>query len=480
RRAALRAWWRAEREDSPALRDFDAAELEGDLAAFREADRRCRERARREVLAAAEARRPAPDALEGVGGEAAAMGLRALALQLREVLRTAAPVVMACPLTAGLLPREMLFDRVAVHEGAGLAVEEALAALARGRQAVVFGTGAAAGSSGGLLAEVAAAGAPVVHLTGDYRAPGAPYAATAPAAPDPLRQQVTRAVEALGYGVQERAGPDAGAALLWASPAGGAPGPLVAIDANDAAPAGARRTLGERYALLPAFVESAGAVLHRVHALQWVDDPEAALEVLRAALPAPLAAAPAARPAPRQPVPYEVASLAGFGLSATVLRDPRRRQVVVDALRHVVEVEGPVHRDRVAARILAACGLRPGRRRQPDFEKALRAAVDEGAVEERRGFLHAPGGSPPRVRTPRGDAASRRRLAELPPEELVLAAEMLLAPQGRLRRPALFTEMSRLFGLWRGTRRAELEKALRAAGAARLTLEDEWVSLRRD
>jgi hypothetical protein len=261
--------------------------------------------------------------------------------------------------------------------------------------------------------------------------------------------------------------------MLWVLRPGSDGPLLLGIDANDADPASARRTLSERYAVLPSFAERLGCSIHRVHALSWIDDHPAALAALRAALPPAVALA--------EPVPYEVASLDRFELTAAALREPARRGPVLEALRHLVAVEGPVQRARVAARLLAACGLRPSRRRQPDLEKALRAALDAGWIEDRGGFLHASGGSPIRVRTPRPDEPeSRRRLPELPPEELALAAEMLLGSSGRLRRPELFTEITRLFGLGRATRRGELEKALRAAGADRLTLEGEWVSRRGD
>ena len=471
RRAALLAWWQAQRADSPVLRGFDAGRLEADIAEFRAAERRCRERARAEVIEAAEARRPPADALDGVGGEAAAMDLRALTLQLRDTLRTVKPVVMACPYTAARLPREMLFDRVLVHEVEPIPVEEVVVAVARGRQTVVFGPLPSAASPDGLLAEMAAAGVPPVLLSSDYRDPAL---GETPLLGNTVRGQVARAVREMGYEVAERTGPGAGTVLLWVSSPGGEGPPLLAIDATDADPEASWRTVTERYAVLPEFIERRGCPLHRLHTLQWSEGRDAAVGALREAL------APLSRPA-EEAVPYEVASLDGFALEPLALSDAGRREAVMKALRHLVAVEGPVHSDRAIARIVAACGKRPGRRRQPALEKALRAALQAGWVEERGDFLHAPGGSPLRVRTPRaGEVNTQRRLAELPPEEIVLAAQGLLRAEGQKRRAALFTALTRLFGLGRSTRRAELERVLRTAGASALDFAGEIVALREE
>jgi hypothetical protein len=469
-RAALLAWWQAQRADSPGLRGFDVDLLEADIADFRDAQGRCQQRARREAIEAAEARRPLAEVLDGVGGEAAAMDLRALTLQLRDTLRLVKPVVMACPFTAARLPREMLFDRVLVHETGPIPVEEVVGAVARGRQVVVFGPPPPSGpSANGLLADMAAAGVVSLPLSGDYRDPAQ---ADAPLLANSVREQVARAVRELGYDVVERAGPGAGAVLLWVSPPGGEGKPLLAIDATDADPEASWRTVAERYAILPGFVERLGCPLHRVHTPQWANDRAAAVGALRQALPP-------ATGRVEEATPYEVASLDGFGLEPAALHDPLRREAVMKALRHLVSVEGPVHSARAVARIVAACGRRPGGRRQPALEKALGAALQAGWIEERGDFLHAPGGSPLRVRTPRaGDPSSRRRLDELPPEEIVLAAQMLLRAGGRQRRSALGRALTGLFGLSRTTRRTELERILRAAGASRLEFSGELVALR--
>src|SRR5262249_42870138 len=128
-------------------------------------------------------------------------------------------------------------------------------------------------------------------------------------------------------------------------------------------------------------------------------------------------------------VPYAVAPLRS--LAPSTLADPAHRSEVAALLRDLVAVEGPVHEDRATRRVLEAGDRKPAAARL--VERAVGLAVARGWVRERGAFLHRPGAPPRHIRVPVDkEPETRRDLAEIPPEEVTLAAELLLSEEDEL------------------------------------------------
>lgn len=147
------------------------------------------------------------------------------------------------------------------------------------------------------------------------------------------------------------------------------------------------------------------------------------------------------------------------------MHEPSARPEISRMIKQVVEVEGPVSYETVLRRVREAWGVgRSGSRIRTSFDQALRSL--RGQVRRYSdGFLRLPESASKTVRVPvDGEPTTRRDVEEVPPEEIRLAASMVVRDARSITRNELTSVVARTFG-W--NRRgpdiaAALEKAVDA------------------
>jgi hypothetical protein len=285
------------------------------------------------------------------------------------------------------------------------------------------------------------------------------------AAGAPFEEAVRAAVAAAGFEARPLAG-SAGFApdLAVADPA--RPGRYALGVACDGAGYHAARSARDRDRLRPQVLEGLGWRLHQVWSTDWFRDPEGELRRLLGALGAERPPSddrgraegaayereePADSPAPPAgAVPYAPATLDVHlnGQELHALPAPR----VASWVERVVRVEGPVHRDEVARRVLEAAGLkRSGARIQSALDAAIAQAVRSGALRERGEFLWHAGAAAPALRDRSALPAASRRLELVAPEELALAVERVVGDALGMDPEAVPAAACRLLGFARVT-----------------------------
>ena len=126
--------------------------------------------------------------------------------------------------------------------------------------------------------------------------------------------------------------------------------------------------------------------------------------------------------------------------------DPALRRVIVDQICEVVDDHAPIHRDAVLRVVRRAWGLgRAGKRMREAFNNAVARAAALGDIEQRGDWLHNTQGMTV-VRVPASDDAPRRRVEEVPPDEIELAIMHLLEDAGASRNADLREAWARLYG----------------------------------
>ncbi|MDR3635956.1 MAG: DUF3320 domain-containing protein [Isosphaeraceae bacterium] len=121
-------------------------------------------------------------------------------------------------------------------------------------------------------------------------------------------------------------------------------------------------------------------------------------------------------------------------------------------VERVVRVEGPVHRDEVARRILEAAGVkRMGTRIQSVLDAAIAQTVRRGTLQERGDFLWHADVPVPTVRDRSALSAALRRLELVAPEELALAVERVVGDALGMEPEAVPSAACRLLGFPRVT-----------------------------
>ena len=146
------------------------------------------------------------------------------------------------------------------------------------------------------------------------------------------------------------------------------------------------------------------------------------------------------------------------------ITDPRAAPDLARIVQAVVEQEGPLHRDRVLRRVRDAYAVgRSGARVREAVDAAITTCVRTGVVEARGSFVGAPDTWHRAVRVPDEDEPeSRRKVEELPEEELRLALQLYVSDAHAIDHESLLVATARLFGWGRvgADIRVRLEDAL--------------------
>jgi hypothetical protein len=211
-------------------------------------------------------------------------------------------------------------------------------------------------------------------------------------------------------------------------------------------------------------LESLGWRLQRLWSTDWVRDPIGASRRLFARLdeirvgdtPAPVPKTPAVDLYEREELPetgestsgipdYRLATLpddlSGIDLGTV---PPAR---LLDAVVEVVKTEGPVHVDELARRIADASGVkRLTSRPLAVIERTCDEAVAQGKVRQVGDFFWDLARPEPVIRDRSGLPSSSRKIELIAPEELILAAEKVVADSLGMDRNAIPFAVCRMLG----------------------------------
>jgi len=164
-------------------------------------------------------------------------------------------------------------------------------------------------------------------------------------------------------------------------------------------------------------------------------------------------------------VPYQEAELE---LPGGTEPDLLPLEAMVDAVRRVVQIEGPVHEDEIARRVARACGReRAGRRIAAAIDRGLAEAVGRGILTREGSFYQPADGAEPRVRD-RSEvrSATLRRPDMVPPSEIRAAAMRVIIHAELDALPAeIAARIARMLGL--RTTSVQLRSARRRSIACR-------------
>ena len=134
------------------------------------------------------------------------------------------------------------------------------------------------------------------------------------------------------------------------------------------------------------------------------------------------------------------------------MHEPDARPDIGRLVQAVVDVEAPVHIERVLRAVRESWGVgRAGHRIRANFDEVLRGLARRGLIDrDHDDFLRKPGSTSVAVRIPTDDAETFRKVAELPPEEIDKAVARLVADAHAIRSSDLLVHVARLFG-WQRT-----------------------------
>jgi very-short-patch-repair endonuclease len=129
---------------------------------------------------------------------------------------------------------------------------------------------------------------------------------------------------------------------------------------------------------------------------------------------------------------------------------PRSR--LAEWIRQVVNVEGPVHVDEVARRIVNCAGVkRMGRRIRTNYDIGLDYAMRNGYVIKKGKFLWKPGTMGQLLRSRETLPDASRKLELIAPEEIAEAIEFVVKSSYGIERDAISPEVCQIFGFQRTT-----------------------------
>ncbi|HLI26170.1 MAG TPA: DUF4011 domain-containing protein [Chloroflexota bacterium] len=250
-------------------------------------------------------------------------------------------------------------------------------------------------------------------------------------------------------------------------------------------------TARDRDRLRQEVLERLGWRLHRIWSTNWLKDPAGEVQRVLAALDRARSGRPAVTPTPRaappEPVPSDPASgtqplerlgaatpqdppysreagsssaagarplvqpytqvtLPAQGSSDALLRE--RLEHLATLVHRCVQVEGPVHEDRVFEAIARSYQANRTQAVRGRLRRAVAVAVRRGLVAQRGPFLWPPGVAVPPVRgaTARGEV---RPIEHVSPEEIGEACRVVLRANFSLPREALVQEVASVLGYQR-------------------------------
>ena len=167
-------------------------------------------------------------------------------------------------------------------------------------------------------------------------------------------------------------------------------------------------------------------------------------------------------PAEPLSVPYVEAA---FRLSRDDAPHTAPVDVIADALRHIVQIEGPIHQEEIARRLATVWGLeRAGSRIQEAAKTGLKYCQRKGWLSADSKFWSVADAGPPVVRDRSAvNSLTLRKPAYLAPSEIMAAAESVVDECVRIDLDDLVVEVARRFGFQRTG--SDLQSAI--AGAIR-------------
>ena len=263
-----------------------------------------------------------------------------------------------------------------------------------------------------------------------------------------FEEQVASALRARGYDVHPQVGL-AGFFIDIAVADFELPGRYILGIECDGAPYHSSRSARDRDRLRQAVLEDHGWTIHRIWSSDWFHRPQEqltrtidAIEAAKADLTARDDAS-ATRAVPVEIVTVERGDIVEVSL-ATADNSPARtpayveaqivvpRQqevhevasgVMVDIVRQIVEIEGPIHLSEIITRVRMQWGLKKaGSRIQDVVERALQAARQTGKVSEKRNFYRVSSTIPQLRNRENVVSPSLKKPEYLPPEELTAGA----------------------------------------------------------
>ena len=299
-------------------------------------------------------------------------------------------------------------------------------------------------------------------------------------APDsPFEEAVIDAIRRLGYDIEPQVG-SAGFYIDIAVRDPQEPGRYVLAVECDGASYHSSATARDRDRLRQSVLEGLGWCFHRIWSTDWFRDPhresarlaDSIAQALRVVEEPP--ASPT--PAPPQPInrdeptdnnlqadPYVLAT-GDLGIAAEIHELPLA--AVAQAMRQVIDIEGPVHLTEAARRLAESAGFaRVGSRMLGHIKRAAEFGHQNGLLHLAGDFLFADSDKPVRVRD-RSDLPSTARNIDLvPDEEICVALIEVIRAAFSLSEEAAIAEALSLLGFRRAT-----AKAKQKVGAALRTL----------
>jgi very-short-patch-repair endonuclease len=263
-----------------------------------------------------------------------------------------------------------------------------------------------------------------------------------------FEEQVASALRAHGYDVHPQVGL-AGFFIDIAVADFELPGRYILGIECDGAPYHSSRSARDRDRLRQAVLEDHGWTIHRIWSSDWFHRPQeqlartiAAIEAAKADLAARDDAS-ATRAVPVEIVTVERGDVIEVSLATTddsparipayveaKIAVPLHQEVhevasgvMVDIVRQIVEIEGPIHMSEIIARVRMQWGLKKAGSRIHDVvERALRVARQTGQVTESRNFFRVPSTLPQLRNRENVVSPSLKKPEYLPPEELIAGA----------------------------------------------------------
>lgn len=250
-------------------------------------------------------------------------------------------------------------------------------------------------------------------------------------------------------------------------------------------------TARDRDRIRQSVLEGLGWRIHRIWSTDWFRSPEAELRRAVAAIERAIASDASPRPsrrppelklsrsdepAPEPPAAAAVPYVTGRSRRHHVAIHEVPASVLADDVEGIVRVEGPVHRDEVARRIMEANGVgRLGSRIRRAVDAGIESAARRRQVEVVGDFLHVPGQKPADipVRDRSALPTASRSFDVIAPSEVRAAIAEVISTSFGIAAEDLAIEVCRLFGFGQTSSqmRAAVDDALADMQAAGMVAE---------
>ena len=294
---------------------------------------------------------------------------------------------------------------------------------------------------------------------------GIPDANTGREPDSPFEEAVIRAIEGEGYTVHSQVG-SAGFFIDLAVVHPENPGQYVLGVECDGATYHSARSARERDRQRQAVLEGQGWKIHRIWSTDWFTRPQEQLERTVRAIEDAIATAgierhPETTPSPSieiERLPAEPVESAGVPLGIPYVEADHSVDTeldihevapewMMDLVKYIVEIESPIHRNEIIARVRNAWGVkRAGRRIQDAVTNGINGAVQLGVVIEDRDIILFPEREI-QIRDRSGvNSASLKKVETLPPQELQVGILQLVRASHGVEMDDLAVGVARMLG----------------------------------